>query len=143
MPTSRRLTTDGRLKTDPVFISGGDELVFTVLESATQTSLMRLKLTDGSVERLHAEATTSEFEATFTPDGRFYAFVQSRGNLNLKLVIRDTRQGKDAVFDPGGGFACIRRPSLAPDGSRIVFAIPTATGQPIVAVNIEGRDRKE
>src|SRR5262245_51175264 len=120
----KRLTTDGRLKMDAVFIKDGAELIYTVQESPTQTSLMRLKVADGSVERLHPQATTAEFEATFTPDDSRYAFVQSRGNLNLKLVIRDTKQNKESVFDPGGGFAGMRRPSFAPDGSRVIFSIP-------------------
>jgi WD40 repeat protein len=138
-----RLTQDGRQKADPVFVQNGGEVIYTVFESATQTSLMRLKLADGSVTRLHPDATTSEFELTFSRDGRYYAFIQSRGNLNLKLVLRDTQAKKDAVFDPGGGFACIRRPSFAPDGSRLVFSIPTATGQQLVTIDNQARDRKE
>src|SRR5712692_9158105 len=91
-PRAVRLTKDGRLKADPVFVHGGEEVVFTVLESPTQWSLMRLKVADGTVERLHPNATTSEFEPAFTPDGSLYCFVQNRANLNLKLVIRDTKQ---------------------------------------------------
>lgn len=137
----RRLTTDGRWKTDPVFTSGGQEIVFTLQEKPTQMSLLRLRLADGSVERLHPDATTSEFEAAFTPDGKTYAFVQSRGNLNLKLVIRQA--GTESVFDPGGGFASIRRPSLLPDGSRVFFSIPSPAGQRIVSVDRQGKDLRE
>jgi TolB protein len=136
-----RLTHDGRMKMDPVFVRGGDEIVFTVQEVATRLSLVRLKLADGSVERLHPQAQTSEFEAGFSPDGRYYAFVQNRGNLNLKLVIRDTQRNKEAVFDPGGGFAGMRKPTIAPDGSRVVFSIPSPTGQQVDAVNLAGQDR--
>jgi Tol biopolymer transport system component len=139
---AKRLTQDGRLKADPVFVRDGEEIIYTVQDSATQTSLMRLKLSDGSTERLHPEATTAEFEAAFTPDGRLYAFVQSRANLNLKLVIRDTKQNRDSVFDPGGGFAGMRRPTIAADGSRIVFSIPANNGQQIQSVNAQGQDRK-
>jgi len=137
-----RLTKDGRQKFDPVFVRGGEEIVFTVLETPTQMSLMRLKVADGSVERFHPQATTTEFEAAFTPDGRYYCFVQSRSNLNLKLVIRDTKQSKDAIFDPGGGFAGMRRPTIAPDGSRVLFSMADAAGQQIYSVNIQGQDRK-
>jgi TolB protein len=140
--SERRLTTDGRQKFDPVFVRGGEEIVFTMLDSPTRTSLMRLKLADGSVERLHKDANTAEFEPAFSPDGRYYCFVQNRGNLNLKLVIRDTTQNKDALFDPGGGFAGMRHPTIAPDNSRIVFSIADATGQQLYVVDMQGQNKK-
>jgi len=141
MNSSKRLTRDGRIKTDPVFIRDGSELVFTVQETPTQLSIMRMKMADGSVERLHPQATTAEYEATFTPDGSRYAFVQSRANLNLRLVIRDTKQNKEATFDPGSGFANLRRPTFAPDGNRVALAIPSGTGQDIIALNAQAQER--
>jgi Tol biopolymer transport system component len=137
-----RLTRDGRLKMDPVVLGGGTEIVYTLQETPTQFALVRLKTADGSTERLHPSATTSEFEATYSADGRMYAFVQSRGNLNLKMVIRDSRTNREAVFDPGGGFSGVRRPAMTPDGKRVVFGIPAATGQVIASVDAEGKDRK-
>jgi TolB protein len=125
-----------------VFIRHGEELVFTVQDHPSRMSLMRLRLADGSQERLHPAATTAEFEATYTSDGRHYAFVQSRGNLNLKLVIRESASGRDAVYDPGGGFAGMRKPSIAPDGRRVVFSIPSGSGQQIASVNARGEDLK-
>lgn len=147
MPDPKPLTKDGKLKMDPVFVRGGDDLkqvaiVYTLQETPTQMSLMRLNLADGTSERLHPQATSSEFEASFTPDMRFYAFIQSRGNLNLKMVIRDVKQNKEAVFDPGGGFASLRRPTIAPDGGRVVFSIPGGNGQQIVSVNNQAQDKK-
>lgn len=137
-----RLTTDGTLKQDPVFLKGGDELVYTLLETAVQMRLMRLKLGDKAPTKFHPDANTSEFEVTFTADAGAYAFVQSRGNLNMKLVIRDAGTGKDAGFDPGGGFAAVRRPSFHPKGERVCFAIPATNGQEIVSVGRDGKDRK-
>ncbi len=136
-----RLTTDGTLKQDPLYLPGGD-LVYTLLESPIQMRLMRLKAGEKKPSPLHPDATTNEFEATFTTDGSHSAFVQSRGNLNMKLVIRDTATGKDSVFDPGGGFAAVRRPSFHPKGDRVGFAIPAAAGQEIVSVGRDGKDRK-
>jgi TolB protein len=135
-----RLTTDGTLKQDPVFVKS-DEVVYTLLESAVQTRIMRLKLGEKAATKLHPDANTSEFEATFTADGGTYAFVQSKGNLNLKLVIR-AATGQDAVFDPGGGFAGVRRPSFHPKGDRVCFGIPAASGQEIASVGRDGKDRK-
>lgn len=136
-----RLTTDGTQKFDPHFVEP-DEVVYTLLESAVQMRLMRLKIGERSATKLHPDANTSEFEPTFTADRGTYAFVQSKGNLNLKLVIRDAATNKDAVFDPGGGFAAVRRPSFHPKGERLCFAIPTQAGQEIASVNRDGKDRK-
>jgi dipeptidyl aminopeptidase/acylaminoacyl peptidase len=139
-----RLTRDGKLKTDPVFVKMGDDLtlVYAQQASATLVCLMKMRFPDGTPERLHPDATTSECEPTFTPDGRVYAFVQSKANLNLKLSIRDTKQNKEFSFDPGGGFAGMRKPTILADGSRIAFSIPAATGQEIALVNGEGKERK-
>ena len=137
-----RLTTDGTFKSDPVFVKGGSEVVFTVLESPTLTRMMRLKVGDKAATKLHPDATTSEFEATYTADAAGYAFVQGRGNLNLKLVIRDAATGRDAVYDPGGGFATVRRPAFHPAGERVAFGNPIEAGQDIASVNKAGQDLK-
>lgn len=137
-----RLTTDGRLKQDLVFPPGGEFLVFTEYESPTLMSLMRLKLADGSIERLHPKAATNEFELAFSRDGRYEVFVQNRANLNLKLVIRDTKENKDAVYDPGGGFSGMRHPTFARDSSRVVFSMPAPGGQQLLSVNLAAEDKK-
>jgi Tol biopolymer transport system component len=141
VPEPVRLTTDGTLKQDPVFLKGGD-LVYTLLESPVLMRLMRLKPGEKAAAKLHPDATTNEFEATFTADAGTYAFVQSRGNLNMRLVIRDAATGKDATFEPGGGFTGIRRPAIHPKGDRVCFALPAANGQEIVSVGRDGKDRK-
>ena len=74
-----RLTHDGRIKSDPVFVDKGEAIVYTVQETAAQLSLMKLKLADKTPVRFHPDATTSEFEAAFAPDESRYAFVHSRG----------------------------------------------------------------
>jgi Tol biopolymer transport system component len=139
----RQLTYDGVAKQDVVFVPGGAALVFATYETSIQISLMQLRLADGTVQRLHPNANTAEFEAGYSPDGRYYAFVQSRGNLSLKLVIRDTKEGQDAIFDPGGGFAGMHNPAFAPDLSRIVFSQPGKGGQQLVSCNLQGQDRRE
>ena len=136
-----RLTTDGAFKQDPVFTKA-DEIVFTLLESAVQTRIVRLKLGEAAVTRLHPLATTSEFEASFTADAGAYAFVQSRGNLNMRLVIRTVATGQDTAYEPGGGFSGLRRPSFHPKGDRVCFAIPTASGQEIAYTERDGKGRK-
>jgi Tol biopolymer transport system component len=139
---AQRLTSDGRLKMDPVFIAGGTELVFTVLESAEQTSLMKLRLSDGVQSRLNPKAATTEFEPAFSGDGRYCAFVQNRGNLSLQLVSRDRVQNGETIFDPGGGFAGMRRPSFAPDAGKLIVSLPAGGGEQIVEIGLDGRRGK-
>lgn len=127
---------------DPVFVPGSETIVYTVLEQPTLLALMRLDLATGQSERLHPAALASEFEPAFSADGRYCAFVQSRGNLNLKLVIRDTRENKDAEYDAGGGFAGMHCPAFTADGGRAFFSIPAANGQQIASCNLAGKDRQ-
>lgn len=137
-----RLTTDGIQKGDPVVLTS-DEIVYTVLESAVQTSLFSLRTSDNSSRRLYPNASTSEFESSFSSDGRFCAFVQSRGNLNLILVIRDRRENRDSVYEPGGGFTGVRHPWVKPDGGDVLFSLACSGGQHILRVGINGTNPVE
>lgn len=141
-PAEKQLTFDGKWKADPVVLPNGQEIVYTLQETPTLLSLWRLKLSTLQSERLHPDATTNEFEIAFSPDARYAAFVQNRANLNLKLVIRDYQEKRDYVYDPGGGFAGMRSPAISPDLSRVLFSIPTATGQQIAYVTLQGQNRQ-
>jgi Tol biopolymer transport system component len=138
-----RLTHDGRLKMDPVFVNQGHDIVFTVLESPTQTVLNRIRLEGHSEERLHPKAATAEFEAVFSPDDRYCAYVQSRGNLTLRLVIHDTRESKESTVEPGGGFSGMRHPSISPTSRSVVFSMPGAGGQHIASTDLQAQNRKQ
>jgi WD40 repeat protein len=139
----KQLTSDGRLKMDPVFVSRGQEIVYTVLESPTQTVLQRVRLNDGAEQRLHPKATTAEFEAAFSSDDRYCAYVQSRGNLTLRLVIHDARNDEEHTVEPGGGFSGLRHPSISLAAGVVAFSIPAAGGQQIVSTDMQAKGRKE
>jgi Tol biopolymer transport system component len=139
----KQLTTDGRLKSDPVFVDrSGKELVFVVQDRPVQTRLMRLKLADGSTTPLFPDQTKSEFEPSFSDDGRLLAFVQSRGNLSLALVIRDTSNGKETDVKPGGGFAGPRSPAVSPDGKTVLYSFAEGGKQQIISVNRDAAERR-
>lgn len=80
---------------------------------ATQTVLKRVRLDGGDEQRLHPKATTAEFEAAFSSDDRYCAYVQSRGNLVLRLVIHDTLSDEEHTVEPRGGFSGFRHPSVS------------------------------
>ena len=137
-----RLTHDGHLKRDPVLIDQGRQLVYTVQANEDRLALMRLDLATGTSEPLHADAGKSEFEPAFSRDGRYCAFVQSRGNLSLALVIRDTRESADAEVPPAGGFSGMRSPTFSPDSTRVVYSYPQDGRQQLYSVDLKGGDRR-
>ncbi|MFM2093115.1 MAG: hypothetical protein RIS70_239, partial [Planctomycetota bacterium] len=131
----KRLTTDGRLKSSPVFVdSTGAELVFVVQESAVQLRLMKLTLDDGSITPLHPTQTKNEFEPAYSRDGKWLSFIQSRGNLSLAVVIKNLANGTETEIPPGGGFSGARSPAIAPDGAMMLYSYPESETQSILAM---------
>lgn len=138
----RRLTTDGRLKSDPVFSDpAGGELVFVVQDMPQRTRLMRLNLDDLTQTPIHASETRSEMEPTVSRDGRWLAYVQNRGNLSLTLVIEDRAGAEHAEVKPGAGFSGMHAPAIAPDGTRLLFAFAESGRQRVISVSMAGQDR--
>jgi Tol biopolymer transport system component len=137
----QRLTRDGRLKFSPVFINV-EELAYTDFVNPTLYRLQRLKLEDRSIAPLHPDAKTSELEPTFSQDGKFYAFVQTKGVLSLSIVIRNLRTKKDAVVPPAPGFAGMRSPVISPDNLRVVYAFAEGGRQHLYSVDMKAGNRK-
>ncbi|TXT36154.1 MAG: WD40-like beta propeller protein [Planctomycetota bacterium] len=136
-----RLTTDGRVKRDPVFSKpDGSELLFAVLDRPKQLRLMKLTLANRKVESLHPDETRSEFEPAVSRDGRFLAFVQNRGNLSLAMVIKDLMNGTQVDVPPGGGFSGMHSPAIAPDNSRVLYSYPEEGRQHLFAVGIDAKN---
>lgn len=136
-----RLTTDGRVKRDPVFSKpDGSELLFVVLERPKQLRLMKLTLASSKAESLHPDETRSEFEPAVSRDGRFLAFVQNRGNLSLAMVIKDLMAGTQADVPPGGGFSGMHSPAIAPDNSRVLYSYPEEGRQHLFSVGIDAKN---
>lgn len=124
-----RLTTDGRVKHDPVFINAGKSIVYTSQEKFNQLCLMQLDLGgDQKPKRFHVSANTSELMAAFARDEKRYAYIRNNGNLHFEIAIEDKTTGESVKYNPGGGFAGVRNISFHPDGSYIIFAFPDQNG---------------
>ncbi len=142
-PVPWRITHDGQRKLAPVVTTAGQEIVYSVHESPTLVALKRLKLVDGSQERLHPELAAHQFDACFSPDGLYHCFALSANSPQLVLVIQNTRDRTEATFRPRDSRATARSPSIAPDCSRVVFSLSDRGGQQIAAVDLQGRDLKK
>ncbi len=138
-----RLTTDGRFKRDLAWSPQGDLLYFGLQQTPELLAIHQFDLATGQISRWHPQQNTSEFEPAFSADGRFAAWVQSRANLQLKLVIAPPNGSETAVFDPGGGFAGLRHPTWHPAGTQVCFSLPTAGGQQLITVDPQAKNRRD
>lgn len=138
-----RLTTDGRMKRDPVFLNPqGTELLYVLLDKPNRLRLMKLSLEGSLSVPLHPDETRSEFEPAVSADGRYLAFVQNRGNLSLALVVQDLVDNKTTELPPGGGFSGMHSPTFARDNSRVCFSYPEEHRQSIFSVDLDCKNRK-
>lgn len=137
-----RLTTDGTLKLTPVFVDDGDAVVFATHESPDQMALVRLRVSDGSRQRLHPTVRNHQFDPAFSRDGRYHAYARSSNAPQMVLVIQDTKEKKESVFKPRESRATARNPSVAPDGTRVAFSLSDFGGHQIASVSADGRDLK-
>jgi Tol biopolymer transport system component len=134
----QRITHDGRRKLAPAFISA-DEIAVAVHVSPNLVALARLRLADGSGERIHPTLAAHQFDPTFSRDGRYHAFSLSSTSPQLVLVIQDRVDKREYSFRPRDARATARSPSIAPDGSSVVFSLSDVTGHQIAAVGATGQ----
>ena len=137
----KRLTTDGRGKYSPVFIDE-TELVYVDFVKPVLFQIQQMTFPEGRVAPLHTDAKAPELEPAFSRDGRYCAFVQTRGALSLALVIRDRQKNQDADIPPAPGFAGYRSPTFSPDGQRVVYSFAEGGKQSLFSVDIKAQDRR-
>ena len=138
----RRLTNDGTLKFSPAFVHGGEAIAFATHESANLVSLWRLKLADGSRERLHPNVSAHQFDPAFSADGRYHAFAMSATSPQTVLVIQEPATKTEATFRPRDARATARYPTIAPDHRVVVFSLSDVQGHQIASVDLKGQNLK-
>jgi TolB protein len=134
-----RLTRDGTRKMAPTFVDGGDVVVFASHERPNLVALVQVSCRDGRRGRVLPNVVNHQLDPTFTADGRFLAYSRTATSPQSELVIRDRREQREATFRPRDSRATVRHPSLAPDGSRVVFSVSDVGGQQIAAVDLKGQ----
>jgi len=138
---ARRLTHDGRLKSSPVFVAGGREVLYVVLDTPELFRLMRLSLDDGTITAYNDLASTTELDPAASPDGELVAFCRTVSVLNLPLVLRGPN-GVETVIPAGGGFCGFRSPAVAPDKSRVAVSYAEGGRQQLYSFDRMGKDRR-
>ena len=137
-----RVTTDGTLKLAPVFTGAEDEVAFASHEAPNLVAIVRLKLSDGTRRLMHPTVVNHQFDPAFSGDGRIHAYARSSTSPQTVLVIQNSHDKEESVFRPRESRATVRNPSIAPDGSRVVFSLSDVGGHQINSVNAQAKDLK-
>ena len=128
-----RLTTHFAIDTEPKWLPDGQSLVFTSSRGGGP-QIYRLNLRDGSVRRVSFEGDYNSNPAV-TPDGRYLAYVHRR-NGSFHIAVQDLQRH---TFNIVTNTEQDESPSVAPNGSMIIYATKHRGAGVLQAVSIDGR----
>jgi TolB protein len=132
----RRLTDNAAIDTEANWAPDGESLVFTS-DRGGRPQIYRVDADGGRPQRVTFEGNYNA-RARFTPDGERLVVVHGRrGSYHIAVLDLETgalRILSDALLDES--------PSVAPNGSMIIYATQDAEGSALAAVSIDGRVRQ-
>jgi TolB protein len=134
--TLTRLTNNAAIDTESAWAPDGQSLVFTSNRGGTP-QIYRISVNGGRPQRVTFEGTYNA-RATFTPDGAKLALVH--GNQGAyRIAILDLENNALQVLTET---SLDESPSIAPNGSMILYATIDAGGPSLAAVAVDGRVRQ-
>lgn len=116
----QQVTSDGRIKRDPVFIDAGKQIVYAAQHDSPQLVLRRLNLRDGSNERLRADSALPEFRPSYSADQQALSFLQMTGNDVLQLKVRFPLQQRTVAIPASK--KTVWHGAISPSGRDVVYA---------------------
>ena len=128
-----RLTNHYAIDTEPKWLPDGQSLVFTSSRGGGP-QIYRLDLRDSSVRRVSFEGDYNS-NPTVTPDGRYLAYVHRR-NGEFHVAVQDLQRH---TFNIVTNTVQDESPSVAPNGSMIIYATKHRGAGVLQAVSIDGR----
>ncbi len=126
-----RLTTDGRVKRDPIVWPDGKQVTYSTVTDEGVSRLMRLDLADGSTALFHPDENLPDRELTVSANASVYAYVYvTPDGQRGRVIVKDTQQSTKLTLEPAK-FALW--PTLSPDGRYVAFTIDASV---MVAVDL-------
>jgi Tol biopolymer transport system component len=131
-----RLTTDGRVKRDPVVWPDGRSVTYSTVTNQGVSRLMKLDLGDGSTKLFHPDESLPDRELTVSADGSVYAYVYvTPDGQRGRIIVRRTQPATRVTLEPGK-FGLW--PTLSPDGRHIAFTINAGAMVSVDLSKLEG-----
>lgn len=131
-----RLTNNAAIDTESAWAPDGQSLVFTSDRGGTP-QIYRISVNGGRPQRVTFEGTYNA-RAAFTPDGTKLALVHGNQGVYRIAVLDLENNALQVLTDTG----LDESPSIAPNGSMILYATTDAGGPSLAAVSVDGRVRQ-
>lgn len=128
----RRITRHFGIDTEPSWTADGASIVFTS-DRGGKPQIYMVTLADLSIERLTFEGDYNA-KATMLPDGSGLVMVHRRDGI-FHIALLDLRRGRFTVLTET---SLDESPSIAPNGSMLIYATQLGDDGILAAVSIDG-----
>lgn len=132
----QRVTQHYSIDTEPTWSPDGRSILFTS-DRGGQPQIYRLDLASRNLERLTYEGNYNA-RGRLTQDGRFLAMVHRPQGADFTIAVQDLKSGRLDILTQAG---LEESPSIAPNGSIIIYATQERGRGVLAAVSLDGQVR--